>query len=124
MTVAEMRQGALDAKWGQRKCDTLEAFLADFFVLHSDNILCSAWAAVRNESVRKGHPISSAMDRGQRARAESTASDKQSKRLPSLGRAPSPFLDYRLTSYPGKGSTVSVPNRASLLQSPHNPAVK
>ena len=60
MTVAEMRQGALDANWGPRKCDVLEAYLAEFSVLHSDNLLCSTWAAVRNESVRKGHPISSA----------------------------------------------------------------
>jgi predicted nucleic acid-binding protein len=55
-----MRQGALDANWGPRKCDVLEAYLAEFSVLHSDNLLCSTWAAVRNESVRKGHPISSA----------------------------------------------------------------
>ena len=38
----------------------LEAFLADFSVLHSDNLLCSTWAAVRNESTQKGRPISSA----------------------------------------------------------------
>jgi predicted nucleic acid-binding protein len=60
MTIAEMRQGALDAKWGARKCDVLEAYLADFSVLQSDSLLCSKWAAVRNESTRKGRPISSA----------------------------------------------------------------
>ena len=60
MTVAEMRQGALDANWGSRKGAVLEAYLADFSVLHSDNLLCSTWAAVRNESTRKGRPISSA----------------------------------------------------------------
>jgi predicted nucleic acid-binding protein len=60
MTVAEMRQGSLDANWGPRKCAVLEAYLADFSVLHSDNLLCSTWAAVRNESTRKGRPISSA----------------------------------------------------------------
>jgi len=60
MTLAEMRQGALDAKWGPRRCTVLEAYLADFSVLHSDNLLCSLWAAVRNESTQKGHPISSA----------------------------------------------------------------
>ena len=59
MTPAEMRQGALDAKWGPRKCDVLEAYLADFSVLHSDSLLCSTWAAVRNESAREGRPISS-----------------------------------------------------------------
>ena len=60
MTVAEMRQGALDANWGPRKCDVLEIYLADFSVLQSDSLLCSTWAAVRNESVRKGRQMSSA----------------------------------------------------------------
>lgn len=31
MTLAEMRQGALDANWGPRRCAVLEAYLADFF---------------------------------------------------------------------------------------------
>ena len=60
MTLAEMRQGALDANWGQRKVDLLEAYLADFSVLNSDNLLCSTWAQVRNESVRKGRQMSTA----------------------------------------------------------------
>jgi predicted nucleic acid-binding protein len=60
MTLAEMRQGALDANWGQRKWDLLEAYLADFSVLISDNQLCSTWAQVRNESVRKGRQMSAA----------------------------------------------------------------
>jgi predicted nucleic acid-binding protein len=59
MTVVEMRQGALDANWGPRKCDVLESYLSDFSVLHSDSISCSTWAAVRNESVRKGRQMSS-----------------------------------------------------------------
>jgi predicted nucleic acid-binding protein len=54
MTLAEMRQGALDANWGPRKRDMLEAYLADFAVLHSDSLLCSTWAALRNESTAKG----------------------------------------------------------------------
>lgn len=60
MTLAEMRQGALDANWGQRKWDLLEAYLADFSVLNSDHLLCSTWAQVRNESARKGRPMSAA----------------------------------------------------------------
>jgi predicted nucleic acid-binding protein len=60
MTLAEMRQGALDANWGPRKREVLEAYLADFAVLHSDSLLCSTWAEVRNESVRKGRQMSSA----------------------------------------------------------------
>jgi hypothetical protein len=45
MTLTEIRQGALDANWGRRMCDVLEAYLADFSVLHSDSLLCSTWAA-------------------------------------------------------------------------------
>jgi len=60
MTMAEMRQGALDANWGPRKCAVLEAYLADFSVLHSDSLLCSTWAAIRHESTQKGRPMSSA----------------------------------------------------------------
>lgn len=60
MTLAEMRQGGLDANWGPRKCDMLETYLADFLVLHSDSLLCSTWATVRSESIRKGRQMSSA----------------------------------------------------------------
>jgi len=60
MTLAEMRQGALEANWGRRKCDALETYLADFSVLHSDSLLCSTWAAVRHESTRRGRQMDSA----------------------------------------------------------------
>jgi predicted nucleic acid-binding protein len=60
MTLAEMRQGALGANWGPRKRDVLETYLADFSVLHSDSLLCSTWAALRNEISRKGRQMSSA----------------------------------------------------------------
>lgn len=60
MTIAEMRQGALEANWGKRKLEMLDAYLADFSVLHSDHALCHTWAAVRSESTRKGRQISSA----------------------------------------------------------------
>ena len=45
---------------GPRKTDALETYLADFSVLHSDGLLCSTWAALRNESTRKGQQMSSA----------------------------------------------------------------
>src|SRR5580693_289149 len=60
MTLAEIRHGALAANWGTRKCEVLETYLADFSVLHSDSLLCSIWAEVRTESIRKGRPMSSA----------------------------------------------------------------
>jgi predicted nucleic acid-binding protein len=43
MTVAEMRQGALGANWGERKCALLGAYLE-----------------VRNESMRKGRQMGTA----------------------------------------------------------------
>jgi predicted nucleic acid-binding protein len=60
MTLAEMRQGALQANWGPRKCGVLETYLSDFSVLNSDSLLCSTRAAIRSESVRKGRRMSSA----------------------------------------------------------------
>jgi hypothetical protein len=38
----------------------LEEYLPGFSVLHSDGPLCSTWAAVRNESLRKGCQTSTA----------------------------------------------------------------
>jgi len=43
---------------GPLKRDRLEAYLGA--VLHSDSLLCSTWAQVRNESGRKGRQMSSA----------------------------------------------------------------
>ena len=60
MTVAEMRQGALDASWGPRKRELLEAYLGDFAVLHSGDLLCTVWADIRHESTLKGRRMSSA----------------------------------------------------------------
>jgi hypothetical protein len=85
MTVAEMRQGALDANWEPRKCAVLEAYLADFSALHSDSLLCSTWAAVRNESTRKG------------AGPLGTAGDEQSQGLPPFGPATDCFCSPRMT---------------------------
>jgi predicted nucleic acid-binding protein len=93
MTLAEMRQGALEASWGRRKCDVLEAYLAGFSVLHSDSLLCSTWAAVRNESTGKGRQMGSA-DAWIAATAlalSATASDEQSQGLPPPGQAPACF---------------------------------
>lgn len=58
MTVAEMRQGALGANWGPQKQNLLDAYLADFSVQDSNGLLCARWAGLRDESVRKGRPIS------------------------------------------------------------------
>jgi len=47
-------------KFAPRYVGILRGLEADFSVLHSDGLLCSTWAAVRNESGRKGHQVSSA----------------------------------------------------------------
>ena len=54
MTVAEIRQCALQANWGGRQRSLMETYLADFAVSHSDNALCLRWAEVRNETDAKG----------------------------------------------------------------------
>ena len=54
MTVAEMRQGALDANWNPRQCNLLEIYLADFLTQQSNDALCVVWAEVRNEIGAKG----------------------------------------------------------------------
>ena len=62
MTVAEMRQGALEANWGPRKCAVLETYLSDFSVLHTDSLLRSeVGLTFRNgSSTGKGRQMSSA----------------------------------------------------------------
>ena len=80
MSLAEMRQGALDAGWGPRKCNLLEAYLADFAVLHSDDQLCSVWAEIRNESIRKGtsDQFGGCLDRGYGPASFRTSGNEQS----------------------------------------------
>ncbi len=79
MTLAEMRQGALDANWGPRKRDVLETYSTDFSVLHSDSFLCSTWAALRNENAQgTSNEFSRRMDCGHGAGFVGAAGDKQS----------------------------------------------
>ena len=59
MTLAEMRFGALEARWGLRRRNLLERYLVDFPVCYPDQKLCTLWAEVKHESNRKGTPISS-----------------------------------------------------------------
>ena len=62
------------------------AYLAGFSVLHSDSLLCSTWAAIRNESTRKG--LSNGFRRVDcrcGAGSVGTAGDEQSEGLPPPG---------------------------------------
>ena len=63
VTLVEMRQCALDANWGTRKCDVLD-YLAEFKVLHSDSLLCSTRAAVskREHSQGASYPFGRRVD--------------------------------------------------------------
>jgi tRNA(fMet)-specific endonuclease VapC len=60
MTVAEMRQGAMDANWGARQRQLLDDYLGEFFILHSNDSVCSRWASIRNESRAKGRVMGAA----------------------------------------------------------------
>jgi len=59
VTLAEMRLGALKARWGIRKRNLLERYLSRFAICYPDDHVCSIWAEVKDESNRKGHAISS-----------------------------------------------------------------
>lgn len=60
MTVAEMPEGAIRASWGPQKRLALEQYIADFSISHANDRLCSAWAAIRCESSRKGRRMQAA----------------------------------------------------------------
>ncbi len=111
MTLAVMRQGALDANWGQRKWDLLEAYLADFSVLNSDN-------QVRNESARKGRQMSTA-DAWIAASAlvlSAPLSYQQPQRLPPLGQPPTRFR-CRLNRRHSEADRGSPGDRSSVVVS-------
>jgi predicted nucleic acid-binding protein len=55
MTVAEMREGAVLARWGQRRLTQLENTLRQLLILHSDDDICSKWAEIR--AARRAQPI-------------------------------------------------------------------
>ena len=59
ITPAEMRLGALKARWGLRKRNLLEGYLSRFAVCYPDDQLCTRWAEVKHESNQKGQPMSS-----------------------------------------------------------------
>jgi predicted nucleic acid-binding protein len=55
MTVAEMREGAVLARWGKRRLTHLETTLKQLLILQSDDAVCQQWAAVR--ASRRAQPI-------------------------------------------------------------------
>lgn len=59
-TLAELRLGAVLARWGERRKGQLERFLQAFVVVFPNDALCHRWALVRAESLRAGQPIDTA----------------------------------------------------------------
>jgi tRNA(fMet)-specific endonuclease VapC len=57
MTVAELYEGAIRARWGKRKRALLESALHSYLVIPTSPELCQRWGEVRSE--RRRQPISS-----------------------------------------------------------------
>jgi hypothetical protein len=55
MTVAETRQGALEANWGARRRGVLEAYLSDFSILWAMTV---NWKKLLSESRASSEPPS------------------------------------------------------------------
>jgi hypothetical protein len=87
MTLAEMRQGALDANWGPRRCAVLEAYLADSSVLHSDKpaVLDLGRRSEREHPKGTSHQFGRRMGCGHGAGAIGAACDQQPQGLPAPG---------------------------------------
>ena len=47
MTVAELYEGALQARWGPARMARLAQTLSGYTVIHSDKVLCQTWGDVR-----------------------------------------------------------------------------
>jgi len=126
MTLAEMRQGALEANWGPRKRDVLETYLADFSMFHSDSLLCSTWAALRSESTRKGTPdeLGRRMDCGHGAGFVGAAGDEQSQGLSPLGQAPACIRHGRITMLGPFGVSVPAPQVPPMAKGVSLPATE
>jgi len=56
-TVAEMRFGALKAKWGARRRSELEEFFRGFTVLGYNDALVTAWAEIMVQATKVGRRL-------------------------------------------------------------------
>jgi tRNA(fMet)-specific endonuclease VapC len=57
MTVAELRAGAFQASWGERRLQVLEAYLSDFEIVFPDDSVCTLFAKARSNGFRKGKVV-------------------------------------------------------------------
>ena len=58
MTIAELRMGAISARWGGRRRVLLEEFIARFERVYGDDRLCTVWARIRADARAAGRPLS------------------------------------------------------------------
>src|ERR1035438_5389915 len=58
MRIAELRMGAISARWGGRRCVLLEQFMERFERVYADNDLCTVWARVRADTRAAGRALS------------------------------------------------------------------
>ena len=58
MTIAELRTGAISAKWGSRRSFLLEQFVRRFEHFYPDNELCTIYARIRAHEQAAGRMLS------------------------------------------------------------------
>ncbi len=56
-SIAEMRLGALNARWGKKRLQKLESFLSGFTIAVYTEELGRAWAQVMNDARRAGRRL-------------------------------------------------------------------
>ena len=56
-TVAELRFGAINAGWGLRRREQLEAFIAGLDVAPPDDAVATQWAVLRHQARQAGHGL-------------------------------------------------------------------
>jgi predicted nucleic acid-binding protein len=59
-TVAELRFGAYNKKWGEKRIGLLESLLSTYVIVHTNDAICTAWAKIRTLSHVQGRPMSEA----------------------------------------------------------------
>ena len=58
MSVAELRMGAISARWGSHRRVLVERFILSFELVYADNDLCTVWARIRANARAAGRPLS------------------------------------------------------------------
>ncbi|HWB86252.1 MAG TPA: PIN domain-containing protein [Bryobacteraceae bacterium] len=59
MSLAELRMGAMSARWGNSRLILFERFLHGFELFYPDNNLCTIWARIRADARAIDRAISS-----------------------------------------------------------------